>query len=74
MNPAKALEIAKLERARRHDIFTLDAYGWALAANGEFDAADAEMKRALATGSKDPNLRRHALVISSKAGPPRAGD
>ena len=33
--PEKALEVAQREIARRHDVFTLDCYAWALAANGE---------------------------------------
>src|SRR5712692_11549296 len=34
--PAKALEVAEREFARRHDVFTLDSYAWALYANGRY--------------------------------------
>src|SRR5262249_37676316 len=37
--PAKALEVAKREFARRHDVYTLDSYAWALYVNGQFDEA-----------------------------------
>src|SRR5215469_15257619 len=32
-DPAKALEVAKREIARRHDVYTLDCYAWALHVN-----------------------------------------
>ena len=64
--PAKALAIAEKEAARRHDAYTLDAYAWSLAANGEYSRADAEMKKALAFGIKDPKVLEHAQVISQQ--------
>ena len=33
--PAKALDVAQREYARRHDVFTLDCYAWALHVNGQ---------------------------------------
>lgn len=62
--PAKALAIARQELARRHDAFTLDAYAWSLAAEGDYAAANAEMKKALAFGVKDPKVLRHASEIA----------
>ena len=62
--PAKALEIAKQELARRHDAFTLDAYAWSLAASGDYAQANAEMQKALAFGVKDPKVLRHASEIA----------
>ena len=62
--PAKALAIAEKEATRRHDAYTLDAYAWSLAANGEYSRAEAEMKKALAFGIKDPKVLEHAQVIS----------
>jgi len=62
--PAKALEIARQELARRHDAFTLDAYAWSLAASGDYAQANAEMQKALAFGVKDPKVLRHASEIA----------
>lgn len=62
--PAKALEIARREAERRHDVFTLDSYAWALKANGDYQAADVQMQRALALGVKDPALLFHAGSIA----------
>jgi tetratricopeptide (TPR) repeat protein len=38
-DPAKALAVARREIARRHDVFTLDSYAWALAAAGDYAEA-----------------------------------
>jgi len=62
--PAKALAIAKLELTRRHDTFTLDAFAWSLAASGDYAQANAEMKKALAFGVKDPKVLHHASEIA----------
>ena len=62
--PAKALEVAKREIARREDVFTLDCYAWALAANGEYDAANVQIQRALQVGVKDPKILSHAGLIA----------
>jgi tetratricopeptide (TPR) repeat protein len=62
--PGKALDIASKETARRHDLFTLDSHAWALAANNDYDAAEAEIHKALATGVKDPNILYHAGAIA----------
>jgi len=62
--PAKALEVARREVERRHDVFTLDSYAWALAANGDYQAADVQVQKALAIGVKDPRLLFHAGAIA----------
>ena len=62
--PAKALEIAEREIERRKDVFTLDCYAWALAANGEFDAANVQIQKALQVGVKDPRIVAHASSIA----------
>ena len=62
--PAKALEIATQELARRHDAFTLDAYAWSLAASGDYAKANGEMQKAVAFGVKDPKVLRHASEIA----------
>jgi tetratricopeptide (TPR) repeat protein len=63
-DPGKALEIARREIARRHDVFTLDSYAWALAANGDHAEADRQIRAALAVGVKDPTVLHHAEVIA----------
>jgi tetratricopeptide (TPR) repeat protein len=62
--PAKALEIANRELAGRHDVFTLDSHAWALAASNDYDAAETEIRKALATHVKDPNVLYHAGAIA----------
>lgn len=67
-NPGKALEVAKRELARRHDIFTLDSYAWALYADGQYDDARKQIETALAVGIRDAKLFRHAGEIALKSG------
>lgn len=62
--PERALKIASLELTRRHDAYTLEAYARALAANGDYTGAGAEMKKALAFGIKDPKVVEHAREIA----------
>ena len=62
--PAKALQLAEHEAAKRHDIYTLDSYAWSLAANGDYAHAQTEMQKALATGVKDPHILEHASAIA----------
>jgi tetratricopeptide (TPR) repeat protein len=66
--PAKALEVAEREYARRHDIFTLDCYAWALYRNGRFAAARTQIESALAVGVHDAKLLRHAGEIALRCG------
>ena len=61
--PAKALHLAEQELARRHDVFTIDAHAWSLAASGDYVRANDEIQRALAVGVKDPKLLDHARAI-----------
>ncbi len=63
--PQEALRIAREELKRRHDVFTLDSYAWALAASGDYPAAARQIRKALATGIKDPNIARHAETIAA---------
>jgi len=62
--PEKALEVAKREVERRKDVFTLDCYAWALAANGEYDVANAQIQKAIEVGVKDPKILSHASFIA----------
>ena len=64
--PAKALHLAEQELARRHDVFTLDAHAWSLAASGDYAEAQSEIRRALAIGVKDPKLLDHARLIAAR--------
>ena len=66
--PAKALEVAEREFARRHDVYTLDAYGWALHLNGRSEEARKQIETALAVGVRDGKLFRHAGEIALKCG------
>jgi len=67
-DPAKAMEVAKREIARRHDVFTLDSYAWALYVNGQYAEARKQIETALAVGIRDAKMFRHAGEIALKAG------
>jgi tetratricopeptide (TPR) repeat protein len=66
--PVKALEVAQREFARRHDVFTLDSYAWALYANGQYAEARKQIEAALAVGIRDAKIIRHAGEIALKSG------
>jgi tetratricopeptide (TPR) repeat protein len=66
--PAKALEVAQAEYARRHDVFTLDAYAWALHVNGRDTEARTQITAALAVGIRDSKVLRHAGEIALSTG------
>ena len=62
-NRDEALKVAEMEMNRRQDVFTLDAYAWALHANRRSAAVQTQIKRALAPGIKDPKILGHARAI-----------
>jgi tetratricopeptide (TPR) repeat protein len=66
--PARALEIAKQEFAWRHDVYTLDAYAWALHVNGQDAEARKQIETALAVGVRDAKMLDHAGEIALKLG------
>lgn len=66
--PAEALKLAEAEVARRQDVFTLDAYAWALYRNGKFSQARSAIERALKPGVREPKMHYHAGMIALKAG------
>lgn len=66
--PAKALEVARLEYSRRHDVFTLDCYAWALHVNGQDAEARKQIETALAVGTQDARMLRHAGEIALSSG------
>ena len=67
-DPAKALEVAQREYARRHDVFTLDCYAWALHVNGQDVEARQQIETAMAVGIKDAKIFRHAGEITLSLG------
>lgn len=72
--PAKGLKIAEQEYAWRHDVYTLDAYAWALHVNGQEMEARKQVETALAVGIRDAKIFRHAGVIALKAADRVAGE
>jgi tetratricopeptide (TPR) repeat protein len=66
--PEKALEVAKRQSARRHDVYTLDSYAWALHANGQYHEARKQIQMALEPGIHDAKLFWHAGEIALKDG------
>jgi tetratricopeptide (TPR) repeat protein len=66
--PAKALDVAKQEYAWRHDVYTLDAYAWALHANGQDAEARKQIETALAVGIRDSTIFAHAGEIALRLG------
>jgi tetratricopeptide (TPR) repeat protein len=72
--PAKALEVAQREIARRHDVFTLDSYAWALYQNGQYAEARKQIDAALAVGVRDAKILRHAGEIALKSGDKAAAE
>src|SRR6202451_1905940 len=66
--PARALEVAKQEFAWRHDVYTLDAYAWALHVNGQDSAARKQLETALGVGIRDSKIFAHEGEIALKLG------
>jgi tetratricopeptide (TPR) repeat protein len=67
-HPARALEVAKQEIAWRRDVYTLDAYAWALHVNGQDAEAHKQIETALAVGIRDAKMLDHAGEIALKLG------
>jgi tetratricopeptide (TPR) repeat protein len=66
--PQEALRIARVEVANRHDAWALDAYAWALYANGQYAEAGRQIEKALAIGTRDAVLYYHAGTIEAAFG------
>jgi Flp pilus assembly protein TadD len=66
--PAKALKVAQLEYAGRRDVYTLDAYAWALHVNGQDAEARKQIETALAVGIRDSKIFAHAGEIALTLG------
>ncbi len=63
--PEEALRLAKGEIEHRHDVYTLDAYAWALYAHREYAEARQQIEKALALGIRDSGMLHHAEAIHS---------
>jgi len=61
-----ALKLAQQEIAARQDVWTLDAYAWALYANAKFRDADAAIQKAMAVGIQSAQIFDHAGHIAQK--------
>jgi tetratricopeptide (TPR) repeat protein len=64
----EALRLAEEERRRRGDLYTRDAYAWALFAAGRLPEARAASDEALALGTRDARLWYHAGAIRIASG------
>jgi tetratricopeptide (TPR) repeat protein len=60
--------LAQNEMEKRHDVWTLDAYAWALYANGRFQEADAAIQKAIAVGIQSAQIFDHAGHIARNLG------
>lgn len=65
--PKAALALAEQEIARRGDVYTRDAYAWALYKNGRRADARREMATVLAVGVQHPRVLEHAAIIQGPA-------
>jgi len=64
-NPGEALAVSRQEMDHRHDVWTLDAYARALAANGNAPEARKQLQRALEVGVKEPGVNYDAGIIEN---------
>ena len=62
----KALNLAEQEIRNRQDVWTLDAYGWALYANARYQDANAAVQKAIAVGIQSAQIFNHAGHIAQK--------
>lgn len=61
--PAEALALARQEIAKRGDVYTREAYAWALWKNGRKTEARKEIATVLAVGVQHPRVLERAAVI-----------
>jgi tetratricopeptide (TPR) repeat protein len=61
-----ALKLAQAQIKTQHDVWTLDAYAWALFVNGEFQEANANIQKAMAVGIQSAQIFDHAGHIAQK--------
>ncbi len=65
--PVEALKLAEQEMARRSDVYTREAYAWALFKNGRRADARREIATVLAVGVQHPRVLERAAAIQGKA-------
>jgi tetratricopeptide (TPR) repeat protein len=65
--PAEALKLAAQQIARRGDVYTREAYAWALFKNGRRADAKREMQTVLAVGVQHPRVLARASLILGTA-------
>ena len=70
--PAEALKLAEQEIARRGDVYTREAYAWALFKNGRRADAKREIATVLAVGVQHPRVLERAATIQGKTTPKTA--
>ena len=63
---ADALKHAEQESEARQDIWTLDAYAWALYANARYQDANAAIQKAIAVGIQSAQIFDHAGRIAQR--------
>jgi tetratricopeptide (TPR) repeat protein len=63
---AKALNLAEQEMRNRQDVWTLDAFGWALYANARYQDANGALQKAIAVGIQSAQIFDHAGHIAKK--------
>jgi tetratricopeptide (TPR) repeat protein len=61
-----ALTVAQGEFAERKDVWTLDAYAWALYANAKYEEANVQIQKALAVGIRSAQIFDHAGHIAQR--------
>jgi len=66
--PDAALAVARRTMERRKDVFTLDAYAWALYRSGMSEEAGEAMNSALAVGFEDASVLYRAGAIAARLG------
>ncbi len=62
----KALNLSEQEMRTRQDVWTLDAYGWALYANARYEDANAALQKAIAVGIQSSQIFDHAGHIAQR--------
>jgi len=70
--PAEALRLARIEAARRDDVYTDDVLAWALAKNGRPVQAIRAAHRAFRLGTEDAAFHYHAGMIAKALGRSRS--
>ena len=64
-NPAKSLELAEADLQVRRDVFTYDAYAWALFKNKRYDEAWKASEKAMKLGTPEAMFYYHAGLIAN---------